>query len=182
MALVVTGLVGAILLFGWIVVSFAQRADRVNEAIDPLVWEGSPTTTWIVGAPSGEVPPPVVAPPADAGPATAEIAELYRRIFTPTESTELWEADFTDATGLREQMSGFSSGSCAPGTVAVVTGVQFTSDDTADVLFRFEGPNVPDIGRTYQFQGGAVRVPGGPWKATPDAVHQVVSLASGYCG
>jgi hypothetical protein len=124
----------------------------------------------------------VVAPPADAAPATNEIAELYRRIFTPTSSRELWEADFTDPTGLRSLMDGFGAGSCAPGTVAVVTGVQFTSDDTAQVEFRFEGPNVPDIGRTYVFRGGAVREAGGPWKATPEAVHQVVNLAAGYCG
>jgi hypothetical protein len=186
-ALIVVGVVGGILLLGWVAVTFAQRSQRAAETLDPFVAQGYTSTTFVGGLPVGGTPPgdlapPVVPPPADAATATTEIAELYRRIFTPTESREMWEADFTDATGLRALMDGFGAGSCAAGSIAVVTSVQFTSDDTADVEFRFEGPNVPEVGRAYVFRGGAQREPGGPWRSTPDAVHQVVDVAAGYCG
>lgn len=180
-ATIVIGLVGTVLVLGWIAVAFAQRAQRADEVLGPYSSDVYPTTTFVAGFPQDDPAPPVVAPPADAETATPEIAALFVRVFAPNQSPELWDANFTDATGLSEVMAQFTTGSCAPGTSAVVTGVQFTGDDRANVEFRFEGPNVPEYGRTYIFHGVAEREPGGPWKSTPDAVHEVANLAGGYC-
>jgi len=134
------------------------------------------------GAPTSSGPEPAaVVPPADAAEATTAIIDLYDRVFTPGTSDELWDSWVIEPAGLRERMRALGAGRCALDLSVVVTGVEFTSDLGAEVRFRFEGPNIPAAGDTIVFTGGAVREPGGPWKATAEGLRRVLDLAAGYC-
>jgi hypothetical protein len=184
-------LVAAVLVvlgvMAWAAIALLLGVVRTEPEPDPELTElvQDPITTATFGSlpamPAPTLPPAVVTPPADAAPATTDIVELYQRVFAPVESPELWDGNFTDATGLRELLRPITSGRCGVELQTVVTEVVFTSDDTANVMFGFDGPGIPDPGRGMQFRGGAVRQPGGAWAATPDAVQGVVQLAQGYC-
>ena len=126
-------------------------------------------------------PPAVAAPPEDAQASTAAIVDVYQRVFTQGIPQEVRDVLIFDPAAIEGSLAGFAGTTCATDTVAVVTQVAFTSADSASIDFRFEGPNVPDIGRNFIFSGGAARQPGGPWQVTADGINSVVNLAGGYC-
>jgi len=170
---------------GLLFISFGVWFTAWIDGRDSMEGPGNPydpgsVMTSVYGVP-GKTAPAVVVPPPDAPAATAAIVELYQRVFTPGPSAELWDPLITDPEGLREQIQPFGESDCAVGVETIVTKVQFTGDDTADVQLRFQGPNIPEFGAGYLFDGGAERQPDGSRKATPEAVWQVVNLAGAYC-
>lgn len=175
--------VAVIVLAGLCFLGFGAAITSWLDRVDPGPADysyGEVATTAAYGS-SAPLAPAVVEPPADAAGATTAIVEVYQRVFQPGQSSELWNAMITEPAGLQERIRPFGASDCAVGVQTVVTQVQFTGNDSARVQLRFEGPNVPEFGRSYLFSGGAERQADGAWKATPEAINQVADLAGGYC-
>lgn len=163
-------------LGGWVIELQNRVASlEMNSAdgSDPVVWDTGfePTTT---------LAPPVDLPPPDAETARRVIRDALNAVFSselPVEQSTSW---VQDPAAVSDRLAALRSGSCGTGVQVVVTQLRFIDDDTAWVEFRFEGPNVPEIGTGLTFEGQALRAPE-RWLLDAQMVGQVLDLAQPYC-
>lgn len=152
------------------------RLDQIEERIEladdvPMVLPGVTTT----------IAPPIDLPPPDGDVARRDIVAAFAALFG--ESTpEQRQALLTAPSELPDRLQALAGGPCA-GALPVITALNFLDDDRAAVRFRFDGPTLPDIARSFSFDGVAVRVDG-RWLIDPTAPLHALDLGSSsiVCG
>ncbi|MFN7152023.1 MAG: hypothetical protein ACK4V6_21405 [Microthrixaceae bacterium] len=168
----VVALVVQALVVGWLVARVMDLEARTTvQVVDPdPVFTMETTTTAL----------PLDIPPPDGETARRQIRDALGVVFAsdlPVEQRAAWVRDPVD---IDARLLALSGGPCATGADVVVTDIRFQTDDTAWVRFRFDGPGVPELGRTFSFDGLAHRAPE-RWLLDGQLVDRVLSMAAPYC-
>lgn len=164
-------------LGGW-VIELQNRVTSLELDSDA----GSETVGWDTGfVPTTTLAPPVDLPPPDAESARRSIRDALNAVFSSELSAEQRAAWVQDPAAVSDRLTALRSGTCGSGVQVVVTELRFLDDDSAWVRFRFEGPNVPDIGTGFSFEGRVLRAPE-QWLLDGEMVAGVLDMAEPYCG
>lgn len=169
----VVALVVQALVVAWLVASVMDLDARTRsvQVVEPEPMYPMETTTTAL---------PLDIPPPDAEAARRLIRDALVLVFAsdlPVEQRAQWVRDPVDVDA---RLLALSDGPCATGAEVVLTDIRFQSDDTAWVRFRFDGPGVPEIGRTVSFDGLVHRAPE-RWLLDGQLVDRVLSMAAPYC-
>jgi hypothetical protein len=163
-------------LGGWVI----ELRNRVT-SLEMNSGGGAGFTEWDAGfVPTTTLAPPVDLPPPDAETARRVIRDALNAVFSSELSVEQRAVWVEDPAAVSDRLTALRSGTCGSGVQVVVTELRFLDDDSAWVRFRFEGPNVPELGTGFSFEGRVFRAPE-RWQLDAQMVAGVLETAEPYC-